>query len=157
MLISRSDAFVMLMHQMEGLSLLSIIDYWKYKEDKFLQEMVELLEQLPQTPTALKFGQALRTSLELRSFKYMPDDIPDDLEKNFGDHARRGKLRANDRERKKHMNVVYKRSKKREQILHQNQEKCSSTCKADANKVVHRKAATRKEGKVYYTMDDVRY
>ena len=26
-----------------------------------------------------------------------------------------------------------------------------------ANKVVHRKAATRKEGKVYYTMDDVRY
>ena len=153
---TRSDAFVMLMYQMEDLSLSSIIDYLKYKEYKTLKEMLELLEQLPQTLTALKFGQALRTSLELRSFKNMHDDIPDDLEKHFRD-VRRGKLRANDREREKHMNVVYKRSKKREQILHENQEKCSSTCKADANKVVHRKAATRKEGKVYYTMDDVRY
>jgi hypothetical protein len=148
---------------MEHLSLLSIIDYWKYKEDKTLKEMLELLGQLPQTLTALKFGQALRTSLELRSFKHMPDDIPDDLQKDFGNHARRGKLRANDREREKHMNVVYKRSEKREKILHQNQAGSNSTCKADSNKAATRKAATRKavhrkeEKKVYYSMDDAHY
>ena len=120
--------------------------------------MLELLEQLPQTLTALKFGQGLRKSLKLRSFKHMPDDIPDDSQKDFGDHARRGKLLANYKEREKHMNVAYKRSEKREQILHQNQAGSNSTCKADANKAATRKAATRKEEKkVYYSMDDACY
>lgn len=154
---TRSDAFVMLMYQMDDLSLSSIIHYLKYKEDKTLKEMLELLKKLPQTSTVLKFGQGVRKSLELRSFKHMPDDILDDLEKEFGDDARRRKLRANDRKQEKRMNVAYKRSEKRNLILHRNQAKCSSTCKADSNKVVHHKAATHKEEKVYYTMDDLFY
>jgi hypothetical protein len=155
---SRLDAFVMRLCMSKDWSLSSIIHDLKYKEDETLKEMLELLEQLPQTLTALKFGQGLRKSLELRSFKHMPDDIPDDSQKDFGDHARRVKLRANDRGREKHMNVAYKRSEKREKILHQNQAGSNSTCKADSNKAASRKAVHRKkEKKVYYSMDDAHY
>lgn len=138
------DALQMLVFMMHKFSNSLIVDYLKRKEDEELQKKLELLKQLTQDMAVLKFGQALRTSLELRSFKYMPDDTLDESPKDFSGHTHTGKLHAMYREREKHMNVACKRRKKREEILHQSQAKCTSTCKTDANRVVYHKAIHRK-------------
>lgn len=148
----RLDAFRMLVFMMNEFSHYSIVDYLKHREDGELQEMVELLKQLPQGMAVLKFTQEVTESMYLRSFKHMPNDKLDDSPKDFSGQTHKGKLHAMYREREKHMNVACKRREKREQILHETQAKCSSTCKAGANKVVH-----RKEKKVYLSMDDMRY